>query len=107
MFISHSRIPGFLPGFCMFSCMSAVTFFVAFTDIEMIFDEKKHAVDWIFCYGNEALARIEKMPLDELISSSFGSLFSNMDLKWLNGYERATLYGEALRLYFAGHPIDK
>lgn len=127
----------------------------AFTDIEMIFDEKRHAVDWIFCYGNEALARIEKMPLDELIGSSFGSLFSNMDVKWLNGYERATLYGEtleltdyspeidtylkvicfptfpghcgcilfdireieyikssdeaekALRLYFAGHPIDK
>ena len=31
----------------------------AFTDIEMVFNEKRHAVDWIFRYGNEALAELD------------------------------------------------
>ena len=51
------------------------------TDIEMVFDEEKRAVDWIFRYGNPELARLEKLPLDRLIGNSFGSLFSNMDSK--------------------------
>ena len=34
----------------------------AFTDIEMVFNEEKKAVDWIFRYGNEALAALEKQP---------------------------------------------
>lgn len=32
----------------------------AFTDIEMVFNEEHAAVDWIFRYGNEALATLEK-----------------------------------------------
>ena len=32
----------------------------AFADIEMVFNEKMQAVDWIFCYGNPALASLEK-----------------------------------------------
>lgn len=70
----------------------------AFTDIEMIFNEESHAVDWIFRYGNPALARLEKLPLEKLIGRTFGSLFTNMDAKWLRGYERATLYGETLEI---------
>lgn len=31
---------------------------IAFKDIEMIFNEESQAVDWIFRYGNEALANI-------------------------------------------------
>ena len=46
----------------------------AFADIEMIFNEENHAVDWIFRYGNPALAKLEKLPLTQLIGSSFGSL---------------------------------
>lgn len=70
----------------------------AFTDIEMVFDEKKHAVDWIFRYGNEALSKLEKVPLDELIGNSFGSIFRNMDSKWLKSYERTALYDELIEL---------
>lgn len=40
----------------------------AFTDIEMVFNEERAAVDWIFRYGNEALAEIEKTPLQQLIN---------------------------------------
>ena len=32
----------------------------------MIFDEERQAIDWIFRYGNEALARIEGFPLNEI-----------------------------------------
>ena len=78
----------------------------AFTDIEMVFNEEKKAVDWIFRYGNEALAALEKQPLDKMIGSSFSSLFSNMDSKWLQGYERATLYGETLEIIDYSPEID-
>lgn len=78
----------------------------AFTDIEMIFNEKRQAVDWIFRYGNPALSKLEKMPLERLIGSSFGSLFFNMDSKWLRSYERATLYGETLEIIDYSPEID-
>lgn len=78
----------------------------AFTDIEMVFDEERRAVDWIFRYGNSALARLEKLPLDKLIGSSFGSLFSNMDSKWLRSYECVTLYGETLEIIDYSPEID-
>lgn len=78
----------------------------AFTDIEMIFDENSQAVDWIFRYGNPALAKLEKLPLEKLIGSSFGSLFANMDSKWLRSYERATLYGEMLEIIDYSPEID-
>lgn len=78
----------------------------AFTDIEMIFDEEHHAVDWIFRYANPALAQLEKLPLEKLIGRSFGSLFANMDSKWLKSYERATLYGEKLEILDYSPEID-
>ena len=78
----------------------------AFTDIEMVFNEESHAVDWIFRYGNAALSKLEKLPLEQLIGSSFGSLFSNMDSKWLRSYERATIYGETLEIIDYSPEID-
>ena len=78
----------------------------AFTDIEMVFNDERHAVDWIFRYGNPALAKLEKLPLEQLIGRSFSSLFSNMDSKWLRSYERATLYGETLELIDYSPEID-
>ena len=78
----------------------------AFTDIEMVFDEKKQAVDWIFRYGNPALARLEKLSLDALIGKSFSRLFSNMDNKWLQCYQRSTLYGEVLEMMEYSPEID-
>lgn len=79
---------------------------IAFADIEMVFDSECRAVDWVFRYGNPALAKLEKLPLEKLIGSSFGTLFSNMDSKWLRGYERATLYGETLKIIDYSPEID-
>ena len=42
----------------------------AFTDIEMVFNEERAAVDWIFRYGNEALERV----LAELAEIAFADL---------------------------------
>ena len=78
----------------------------AFTDIEMIFNEDRHAVDWIFRYGNEKLTEVERVPLSGLIRNTFGSIFSNMDDKWLCTYERATLYGECLEIMAYSPEID-
>lgn len=79
-----------------YKCFDALP--VAFTDIELVFDDEKRAVDWIFRYTNAALADLEKLPLEKLQGSSFGSLFANMDSKWLRTYELATLYGETLEI---------
>lgn len=79
---------------------------IAFTDIEMVYDEKKRAVDWIFRYANSALAELEKVPLERLVGSSFGSLFSNMDEKWLRSYERSVRYQETLELMDYSPEID-
>ena len=79
---------------------------IAFADIEMVFNEERRAVDWIFRYGNLALAKLEKIPLERLIGSSFSSLFSNMDSKWLWSYERAALYGETLEIIDYSPEID-
>lgn len=78
----------------------------AFTDIEMVFNEEKRATDWIFRYANQALAKLEKQPLEKLLGSSFGSIFSNMDEKWLRAYERAALYQEVLEIIDYSPEID-
>lgn len=79
---------------------------LAFTDIEMVFSEKHSAVDWIFRYGNQALAKLEKLPLERLINHAFGSIFPNMDAKWLRVYERTALYGEMLEITDYSPEID-
>lgn len=79
---------------------------IAFCDIEMVFDGEFNAVDWIFRYGNEALAQLEKVPLDKLLGNSFGSLFPNMDFKWLRTYERAALFGETIKIVDYSPEID-
>ncbi len=80
---------------------------IAFTDIEMVFNEESHAVDWIFRYANQELARLEKLSLDQLLGKSFGSLFANMDSKWLQSYERSALYGEVLELMDYSPEVDR
>lgn len=79
---------------------------IAFADIEMVFDKEQNAVDWIFRYGNAALAKLEKLSLNQIVGNSFCSLFPNMDPKWLRSYERAALYGETLTVIDYSPEID-
>lgn len=80
---------------------------IAFADIEMVMDSNKRAaVDWIFRYGNEALAKLEKMPLEKIIGARFSDLFPNMDEKWLRSYERAAMLGQTLEIVDHSPEID-
>ena len=79
---------------------------VAFTDIEMIFNEEHRAVDWRFRYANDALAHLEKCSKEELLNNSFRTLFPNMDDKWLCAYERTALFGETLEIMDYSPEID-
>ena len=80
---------------------------IAFADIEMLFDEERQAIDWIFRYGNEALAIIEGVSLEKMIGKTFRSIFPNMDSKWLRSYEHTVLYGETLEIMDFSPEIDK
>lgn len=79
---------------------------IAFADIEMLFNDEKHAVDWRFRYANQALSALENVPLDELVGNTFSSFFSNMNIKWLLLYERAVLYHETLEVVDHSPEID-
>jgi ATP-dependent Clp protease ATP-binding subunit ClpA len=52
------------------------------------------------------IAELEKLPLEQLIDHSFGSIFPNMDAKWLRVYERTALYGETLEITDYSPEID-
>ena len=52
------------------------------------------------------IAELEKLPLEQLIDHSFGSIFPNMDAKWLRVYERTALYGETLEIADYSPEID-
>lgn len=79
---------------------------IAFSDIEMIFDENNKAVDWVFRYANETLAKLEKTPLKQIIGNTFATIFPNMDSKWLRTYERVTLYHETIKIIDYSPEID-
>ncbi len=78
----------------------------AFTDIEMIFEESNMAVDWVFRYGNAALAELEGVPLEKLVGNTFATIFPNMDQKWLRTYERVVLFEEMLNIVDYSPEID-
>lgn len=78
----------------------------AFTDIEMVFDESNLAADWVFRYGNAALAELEGVPLERLVGNTFATIFPNMDQKWLRTYERVVLFEEMLNIVDYSPEID-
>ena len=80
---------------------------IAFTDIEMVFNEENNAVDWIFRYANHALAELEQVPQDKLVGNLFSEIFSNMDSKWLKAYETTAIFGETLEFFDYSPEIDK
>lgn len=79
---------------------------IAFADIEMVLDEKQSSVDWVFRYGNDALARLEQTALCNLIGSTFSSIFPNMDVKWLKIYERSAFYDQTVEIIDYSPEID-
>ena len=85
----------------------------AFTDIEMVFNEKRHAVDWIFRYGNEALAELEGVPLKEMIGSTCQdcmqtcSTTMNRPVNWNLSVPDRLMRMEMRNLNLPTHPITR
>lgn len=80
---------------------------IAFADIEMIFNETNRAVDWMFCYCNEALAEIEGKSISTLVGNHFHEIFPNMNRRWLETYEWVTLFEEVIQIIDYSPEIDK
>ena len=78
----------------------------AFADVEMVFDEDSTMVDWIFRYGNPAMAELERYPLDDFVGASFRDVMMGADTKWLPLYERCALFGEVLELVDYSPELD-
>lgn len=66
---------------------------LAFCVIRIDMEEGSPA-DWHFVYCNDALARLEGVPKDELLQKSFYEIFPEGSRKWLSAYYRAAYYME-------------
>lgn len=72
---------------------------IAVAIIHMQVDEANIPVDFTFVYANEALAKLENVPLDKLIGASFyKDLFPEGDKKWLLPYWDTACNGRAQTL---------
>ena len=54
----------------------------------------------------DRIGKAGKTPKEQLIDHSFGSIFPNMDAKWLRVYKRTALYGETLEIADYSPEID-
>lgn len=64
-----------------------------FCVIELMFDEKSHAVDFLFRYCNKEMEVLEGKTIDQMIDHSFYEVFKNGDKKWLVTYADIALNG--------------
>lgn len=82
---------------------------IGFTVIELQLDEAGRPIDFIFRYANEALARLEGKPLDELIGRYFyRDVFSqDSDKKCLAHYYRSAYCGKQCELHEYSRELGK
>lgn len=82
---------------------------LAFTVIELVFDESGQPVDWIFRYLNAELQRIVQVPPEHLLNRYFyRDVFSQINSKrWLDFYYRAAILGEKLEIHEYSPEIAK
>jgi hypothetical protein len=67
---------------------------IAFCVIRVTKDKTGRYNDFIFEYANEALAKLEGIPLDNLVGKHFYQIFYNANLKWLIPYGQAAYEGK-------------
>ena len=66
---------------------------IPFCVAELVFDQKGNSIDFKFCYVNEAMADMEGLSKEQLLSQSFYSIFRHGDRKWLVAYADIALNG--------------
>ena len=82
---------------------------IGFTVIELVLDEAGQPIDWIFRYLNDELARIEKVPKEQLLDHYFyRDVFPQVNAKkWLDFYYRSAFLGETIELHDYSPEISK
>lgn len=66
---------------------------IAFCIIELVVDENKHGIDFIFRYCNKEMEVLEGKPISEMINKSFYEIFKDGDQKWLVIYADVAVNG--------------
>lgn len=59
---------------------------LAYCVIKILVDDEGEPYDWEFVYLNDALAKIEGVEKERLLTHSFMEIFPNADKKWFNYY---------------------
>ena len=67
---------------------------IAFCIIRVELDEQGRANDWTFAYCNDALARLEGVPKEQLLGHRFFEIFPSGERKWLQAYYEAAYEGK-------------
>lgn len=68
---------------------------VAFCVIRVELDAQGQPVDWTFAYCNDALAKLEGVPKEQLLGQRFFHIFPNGERKWLQAYYEAAYENKA------------
>ncbi len=80
---------------------------LAFCLIELTFDAAGHGVDFIFRYCNPMMAKLEDMPLAQMLGRSFYEVFPDGDRKWLVSYADVALNGTCHTLHDYSSTLGK
>lgn len=80
---------------------------LAFCIIELVFDEQKKGIDFIFRYCNKEMEVIEGIPIEEMLDRSFYKVFQKADRKWLYVYSDVALNGTRCIVESFSPEVDK
>jgi len=61
--------------------------------IELVFDENGHGFDFVFRFGNDKMAELERKSLDEILDHSFYEIFAGGNKKSILTYAEVALNG--------------
>lgn len=79
---------------------------LAYCIINVILDDDDKPCDWEFVYLNEALAKIEGLPKEQLLNKRFFEIFPNADKKWFKYYYPSAYEGKSFTFKDISEEID-
>ena len=82
---------------------------VAFTVIKLVLNKNGEPIDFIFCYGNDAFAKLEGIALTDMLNKRFyKDVFTDRsDTKWLDFYYSCAFLNQNHELHDYSPEIDK
>ena len=80
---------------------------LAFCIIRLKLDEQARPIDWSFEYANDAIAILEGVSKETLLTKSFYEIFPNGDKKWLRHYYESAYNNAVLSIEDISIEVDK